>query len=44
MEMQMKDYKYLKEGKLVSLRLSDNEDIPMIVGWRNKDRVRINHV
>jgi RimJ/RimL family protein N-acetyltransferase len=44
MEIRMKDYEFLKEGKLVSLRLSDNEDIPMIVGWRNKDRVRINHV
>ena len=40
----MKDYNFLKEGKLVSLRLSDEEDIPMIVGWRNKDRARINHV
>ena len=40
----MKDYEYVKTGKLVSLRFSDEEDIPMIVGWRNKDRVRMNHV
>ena len=40
----MKDYKFVKTGELISLRLSDEEDIPMIVGWRNKDRVRMNHV
>ena len=44
MENYMKDYNFLKEGNLVSLRLSDEEDIPVIVGWRNKDRVRHNHV
>ena len=40
----MKDCKFVKKGELVSLRLSEEEDIPMIVRWRNKDRVRMNHV
>ena len=40
----MKDYEFVKKGDLVSLRLSDEDDIPMIVEWRNKDRVRMNHV
>ena len=40
----MKDYEFVKKGNLVSLRLSDEEDIPMIVEWRNKERVRMNHV
>ena len=40
----MKDYEFVESGELISLRLSDEEDIPMIVGWRNKDRVRNNHV
>ena len=40
----MKDYEFVKNGELVSLRLSDEDDIPMIVKWRNKERVRKNHV
>lgn len=40
----MKDYEFVKKGDLVSLRLSCEDDIPMIVKWRNKDRVRMNHV
>ena len=40
----MKDCIFVKKGELVSLRLSEEEDIPMIVHWRNKDRVRMNHV
>ena len=44
METDMKDCEFVKEGKLVSLRFSDEEDIPMIVRWRNEDRVRQNHV
>ena len=40
----MKDYEFVERGELISLRLSDEEDIPMIVKWRNKDRVRMNHV
>ena len=40
----MKDYEFVKKGDRISLRFSDEEDIPMIVEWRNKDRVRMNHV
>ncbi len=40
----MKDNEFVKQGKLVSLRLSREEDVPMIVNWRNNYRVRINHV
>ena len=40
----MKDYEFVKKGDRISLRFSDEEDIPMIVEWRNKDRVRLNHV
>ncbi len=42
--LMMKDNIFVKQGKLVSLRLSREEDIPMIVKWRNNPRVRINHV
>ncbi len=40
----MSNNTYVEVGEKVSLRLSTTEDIPMVVAWRNKDRVRMNHV
>ncbi len=36
--------KFLEKGKLVSLRLMEEEDYPLIVRWRNLKRVRNNFI
>ncbi len=35
---------YLMTGDLVSLRLMEEKDFPLVVGWRNRDRVRNNFI
>lgn len=36
------DKNFLRQGKLVSLRMIDKEDTPLIVSWRNNERIK-NH-
>ena len=36
--------KYVSRGKLVSLRVAQKEDVPLLVKWRNNPRVRNNHI
>ena len=36
--------RFVKTGRLVSLRLITEEDFPLVVKWRNTDRIRYNHV
>ena len=40
----MSDVNFLKKGSLVSLRLMTEEDFPLIVRWRNDERVRSNFI
>ncbi len=40
----MGNYKYLAEGELVSFRLMQEEDFPLIVRWRNSDRIKHNFI
>ncbi len=40
----MKDNKYLRVGKAVSLRPITDEDTDLIVKWRNNERIRNNFV
>lgn len=40
----MNDGIFVRKGKLVSLRLMREEDFPLIVEWRNKERVRNNFI
>ena len=40
----MEDSRFLVRGEKVSLRLLEESDFPLIVGWRNKDRIRKNFI
>lgn len=40
----MSEKKYLKKGPKLSLRFMEEEDFPLIVEWRNKDRIQKNFI
>ena len=40
----MTSERYLMKGQLFSLRLMEEEDTPLIIKWRNSDRVKSNFI